>query len=119
METDGPTCECGEPVSEAGVWCTHCAEARGMTQGPRWDKRRNNRASSRELLVLHGVQFTSKNDGAHLIVVEKQTGMVIDFWPATGKWVWRDAIDYGDRTEGRGVFNLLKHMGVKLKRGGG
>ena len=66
-------------------------------------KRRSNREKSRQILLSKGIGFDEKNHGAHLIVNGN-----IDFWPGTGKW--------RDRTggNGRGVFNLIKH--IKNKR---
>jgi hypothetical protein len=65
------------------------------------EKRANNRQSSAEILKNKGVEFESKNLGAHLIVTGKKG--LIDFWPGTGKFIPRN----GGRN-GRGVFNLLK-----------
>jgi len=66
-------------------------------------KRDDNRRKSAELLTKSGVQFESKNDGAHLIVTTKHG--VIDFWPGTGRFIPR-----GFGKSGRGVFNLLKRF---------
>lgn len=63
-------------------------------------RRKRNREGSADLLKQNGVQFESKNGGAHLIV--EGTKSTIDFWPGTGKFITRD----GKR--GRGVKNLLK-----------
>ncbi|SUD77836.1 hypothetical protein [Pseudomonas putida] len=71
------------------------------------ERRAKNRQSSAEVLAQHGVQFEPKNLDAHLIV--SHAGKVVDFWPGTGKYIPRD----GGRP-GRGVFNLLKLLGVKL-----
>ena len=67
-------------------------------------KRASNRGNSAELLRAAGVEFESKNGGAHLIVT--QGGMVFDFWPGTGKWCQRGTADYQ-----RGVFSLLARLG--------
>lgn len=67
-------------------------------------KRASNREKSQQLLVKHGVTFTIHNSGAHLIVHSPEG--LIDFWPGTGKWIIRGKAD------GRGVFNLLKRIGV-------
>ncbi len=64
------------------------------------EKRCNNRLSSAELLRSRGVEFVSKNDGAHLIIDNR-----IDFWPGTGKWNFRGEAKYH-----RGVFKLLKRL---------
>jgi hypothetical protein len=66
----------------------------------RQQKKRENLSSSTKILAERDIEFESKNFGVHLIV--KGNGLVIDFWPSTGKYIVR-----GGRT-GRGVFNLLK-----------
>lgn len=63
-------------------------------------KRASNREQSAEFLRVRGVQFESKNDGAHLIVQGKEE--VIDFWPGTGYFKTRSG------SKGRGVRNLIK-----------
>lgn len=73
----------------------------------RAEKKRDNLASSTELLRERGVQFEQKNDGVHLIV--RGAGKVVDFWPSTGKFIVR-----GGRT-GRGVFNLLRIVQEKVQ----
>ncbi len=62
-------------------------------------KRANNRANSATALREANICYETKNGGAHLIV--KHDGVVVDFWPGTGKWIVR-----GGKT-GRGVFKLL------------
>ncbi len=63
-------------------------------------KRARNRKGSTELLSKKGVEFESKNNGAHLIVQGKRC--IIDFWPGTGKFNTRQGL------KGRGIFNLLR-----------
>jgi hypothetical protein len=70
------------------------------------ERRASNRQSSAEVLSEHGIQFEPKNMGAHLIV--SHDGKVVDFWPGTGKYIPRDG-----GKPGRGVFNLLKLLGIK------
>ena len=65
-------------------------------------RRAANRLSSAEMLRANGVEFESKNDGAHLIVRDC-AGCVFDFWPGTGLWKMR-----GARLQRRGVRALLK-----------
>lgn len=65
-------------------------------------KRASNRESSAELLIANGIQYSSHNGSAHLIV-EGPT-CPIDFWPGTGKWISRD------KTKGFGVFALIKYI---------
>ena len=69
-------------------------------------RRADNRESSAEILADRGIQFERKNMGAHLIVTHG--GKVVDFWPGTGKFIPR-----GFGRPGRGVFNLLKLIGVE------
>lgn len=72
-------------------------------------RRASNRERSCSLLRYLGVDFDVKNDGAHLIV--RHEGQTFDFWPGTGK--------YKPRTPGtpygRGVFNMLKLLGIDPK----
>ena len=72
-------------------------------------KRAYNREQGPLILKQHGITFESKNDGAHLVVTHN--GHVVSYWPGTGKYLFRGA----DR-KGRGVFNLLRSLGVKVKR---
>lgn len=67
-------------------------------------RRAMNRDNSAEILERAGVTFGKRNGGAHLIVMHE--GKTVDFWPGTGKWLDRDG------PGGRGVFKLLKHLGV-------
>ncbi len=69
------------------------------------EKKANNLSASTDILAKAGVNFTSHNNGVHLIVQHKDR--LIDFWPSTGKWGVRSANLWG-----RGVFSLLKLLGV-------
>ncbi|MDL2279850.1 hypothetical protein LJC15_04210 [Desulfovibrio sp. OttesenSCG-928-G11] len=69
-------------------------------------KRESNRLRGAELLKQHGIAFTEKNDGAHLVV--SHGGMTADYWPGTGKFIFRQGSG-----KGRGIFNLLKRLGVE------
>jgi len=71
-------------------------------------KRKSNTCSSTKVLQDQGVDFESKNNGAHLIV--RRLDKVIDFWPSTGIW-----IDRATKTKKRGVFELLKYLKVGHK----
>ena len=44
-------------------------------------------AVAASMLNANRIQFTSYDDGAHLVVAAK--GELIDFWPGTGKWMRR------------------------------
>ena len=73
-------------------------------------KRAGNREHSAIILTEAGVEFTSHNGGAHLIVQGKNC--IIDFWPGTGKYVSRIG-RRGGRGEGRGVRSLMKFCHTK------
>ena len=64
------------------------------------EKRASNRDRSAALLQEAGIQFVSKNGGAHLIVAERY-----DFWPGTGLWMAR-----GDKSKSRGVKRLIQRI---------
>jgi hypothetical protein len=72
------------------------------------EKRASNRLGGAALLTKHGIAFDTRNDGAHLLV--RHEGRTIDFWPGTGRWI--DRAHPFSCINGRGVFRLLKHMGV-------
>ena len=73
------------------------------------ERRSNNRCRSTGMLTGLGLQFEIKNDGAHLIV--RHEGQAVDFWPGTGKYKPRKpGTQYG-----RGVFNMLKYLGIDPK----
>ena len=61
-------------------------------------KRARNRHDSAQLLTAAGIEYVSKNDGAHLIVTDAH---IVDFWPGTGRWIVRGG------NEGRGVIGLI------------
>ena len=67
-------------------------------------KRGENRERSTRILSSRGVLFDSRNGGAHLII--QAPGLRVDFWPGTGKYM----SSLPSKTEGRGVFRLLKSL---------
>lgn len=73
---------------------------RGMAEASK-HKRAANRANSADLLRQAGVEFESKNGGAHLVVYG--VDRTFDFWPGTGLWVVRHSSD-----KRRGVRGLIK-----------
>jgi len=60
--------------------------------------RSRNRSNSPKLLESHGIAFTSKNGGAHLIV-EGYNGL-IDYWPGTGRFI--------PRSNGKKLFGVRR-----------
>lgn len=72
------------------------------------EKRRRNRSRSAALLTDRGYAFTSRNEGAHLIVTAAM-GVTIDFWPGTGKWIARVSRG-GHAIRGYGVANLMREF---------
>lgn len=72
-------------------------------------RRKTNRERSCSLLRFICVDFEVKNDGAHLIV--RHNGKAVDFWPGTGKYIPREP----KPKHGRGVFNMLKLLGIDPK----
>ena len=73
------------------------------------ERRARNREESAKILTDAGVQFLSRNGGAHLIV--EHEGKIVHFWPGTGKWkVLRGP---GYTQDGRGVFTLLNWLKVR------
>ena len=71
-------------------------------------KRFNNVQGSRNLLISNGIKFDSYNDNYHLVI--HSTSGLIDFWPSTGKFKQRKG---NNKISGRGIFNLLKLLGVE------
>lgn len=72
-------------------------------------RRASNRQTTPALLVQHGVAFVEHNSGAHLVITHN--GKTADLWPGTGKYQVRGSGRYS-----RGVFNLLRALGVKVGR---
>lgn len=65
------------------------------------EKKENNQKNSVTILEENGVQFT-KLSSTHLRISE------FDYWPSTGLFIHRKT-----QKRGRGVFNLLKKLGVQ------
>ena len=64
-------------------------------------KRARNRKQSVAMLKQEGIEYESKNHGAHLTIQATPT-LIIDFWPGTGKFRSRD-----NKHHGRGVRTLM------------
>lgn len=52
-------------------------------------------------LDVVGIPYESKNNGLHIII--SRSGVVIDFYPSTGKWIDRD------KGKGYGTNSLREH----------
>lgn len=88
-----------------GATCMSGVDLKAVSQA----RRKTNRERSCAMLRFLGVAFEVRNEGAHLIV--RHEGKTIDFWPGTGKFKPRErAAQYG-----RGVFNMLKLLGIDPK----
>jgi len=109
MVLDGTLCEgCGVFLNDdpPGYPC-YCGECHDYAHSP-FDKeeskkrKKSNLEKSTQILIDKGIDFKSKNNGVHLIVGE------YNFWPSTGLFIHR-------RTDnpGRGIYNLLRELGVK------
>lgn len=85
----------------------HWRDVRPAMQERSRQKRASNRESSAKRLAAEGIDFETKNDGAHLIVTAN--GRTVDFWPGTGLWIER-----GTQGQKRGVQRLIN----ELKKGG-
>ncbi len=68
------------------------------------EKRAENTDRSTEILVIAGIPFVSKNNGAHLIVDGRY-----DFWPSTGLWMERDGRG-AKRKKHRGIRSLIARI---------
>ncbi len=68
-------------------------------------KKLSNKEKSTRILIEHNIYYESSN-GIHLII--KHNKIIVDFWPSTGKFIFRKS-----KIKGRGVFNLLKKLGVE------
>jgi len=69
------------------------------------ERREHNKTCSTVLLAEKKIPFVLKNNGVHLIVADR-----FDFWPSTGLFMERGIIEGRKRIQGRGVFNLIRHL---------
>ena len=63
-------------------------------------KKESNKDYSTKCLIDSNINFESKNSGYHLII--KENKHIIDFYPSTGKWKYRNSTKGG-----RGIETLL------------
>ena len=75
------------------------------------EKRWKNHESSMKLLHRFSIDYESRNMDVHIIIQNIEEVPIIDFWPTTGKWIVRN-----NKRKGRGIFPLLKYLGVDLKQ---
>ena len=67
------------------------------------EKKLSNIESARELFKHHNIDYEEKNNGVHWIVVSPlKDNEIVDYYPSTGKWIYRKG------GTGRGVLNLLR-----------
>jgi hypothetical protein len=73
--------------------------------------RAEQRADAPMVLTAAGIQFTSANDGAHLMVRyrdKERMVTVVDYWPGTGLWIPRKAS--GSASRNRGLQKLINYI---------
>lgn len=73
------------------------------------ERRAKNRAHSANVLAAHGIEYETRNGGAHLIIALPDR--TIDFWPGTGMFTDRKA-----KRDGRGVQNLVKKIATLIDK---
>lgn len=56
-----------------------------------------------KILEDYKVSYEQQKNRLHLVVEEQ-----IDYWPSTGKYIIRKT-----KKKGRGIFNLLKELGIE------
>jgi len=69
------------------------------------NRRAAHRKNAPHLLIKYKINFTSKNNGAHLIIQKDEFLNIIDFWPGTGKWIDRET-----HKASRGIKNLINFI---------
>lgn len=72
-------------------------------------KRASNRGSALTILQTHGINFESRNLGAHLVLSTPTE--TIDFWPGTGLWKSRNR-----QSGGRGIMRLIKYIKAGISK---
>lgn len=91
MKTSKPN----EPMTDSEMW----HEYKKMGQ----KKRAKNRTASAAILDENNILYDIHNGGAHLVV--KHNNYVVDFWPGTGKYIFR-----GSNIYKRGIHRLIKDL---------
>ena len=69
-------------------------------------QKEHNKNRSTEFLHWIGLSVDSKNNGVHLVVCG-----AVDFWPSTGKWIFREhVVGKAKPQRGRGVKKLVAQL---------
>lgn len=68
------------------------------------ERRKRNLPRNVAALEKYGINFDSRNDGYHLVILHE--GKLVDFWPSSGKWRARV-----EKQKGFGVTSLLEWLG--------
>ncbi len=72
------------------------------------EKKLSNLGFSTNKLEELGVSFEKKNGGVHLVITHNDK--IVDFWPSTGKFKFRNKKKYC-----RGLKKLIKELGLIYK----
>ena len=75
----------------------------------RLERRGNNIENSERILTAYAVTFSSQSNRTHIVIRRK--GQAYDFYPTTGTYLIRASRG----KMGRGVFSLLREMGINTK----
>lgn len=108
------TCDhCGDEIPQDCTLCSACGEAwqkeqKAAAKKDRQERVGRNKTFAVDMLKKCGVAFKVKNGGEHVIVAGNPA---TDYWPGTGLFIQR-----ATKKEGRGIYNLLKLIGVKAPK---
>ena len=67
-----------------------------------------------EIFEMHQIPVEVKDNGMHLQVMGI-TGF-INFWPATGVWIYKDITQCSNHLPGFGIYTLLRHCREDLDK---
>jgi len=82
-----------------------CADRNGRLAAIDMFQRRHNQEINTEILKFSGIDFTSHNNGVHLILTDELGEKIVDFWPSTELYIWRDS-----KRRGQGIDRLLEEL---------
>lgn len=74
--------------------------------------RANNLAYNTGLIERSGLVFSSHNGGVHLKLCVPDSPIIVDYWPSTGRWIFK--IPYMARKDGRGTRELIRLLGGEV-----